>query len=80
MTLSQNWENIVGNNNKFFGTTCRTEGRAILGNKYFRAWHYTIHKSPMTNVFFFVCHKHGWDMTVINKYTRFGQIIEVNMN
>ena len=71
LTFSRNWEitlvftkgchNGWWQENFFFGATCTLEN-AIQGKKYFRAWHYTAHTNHHWEMFFFICHKLGWDM------------------
>ena len=43
----------------FFSYNPLIAGKYHLGEKYFRVWHCTTHKSPLGNVRFFVYHKLG---------------------
>ena len=52
LTFSWNWENMVGDKKNIFVITCWIEGNAILGKKYFRAIHYTIHTNHHWHMFF----------------------------
>ena len=62
LVLTNGRTTMIGSTKKVFITTRRTLGNAILGNKYFRASHYTTHKPPLRNVFLFVYHKLDSDM------------------